>query len=199
MSKSPPPKPTASSPGRRGRPPKLDAEKVVDAALRLLDSEGLSAVSLRRIGRDLRVSHMALYSHFAAKEDLLEAMVARTLDVPATDADSQLPWDEALANVIREIHAALVARPGIAELLVTHEFTGEWVGRVRDRLLSILARAGYDRAQTVDGISVLFNYLLGTVMIETSRRPGGSPSSFDFGLELLVDGLRDRAPVTPGL
>ena len=65
--------------------------------------------------------------------------------------------------------------------------------RVRDRLLAVLDPRGLGEAQTVDGISVLFNYLLGTVMVETSRGLGGSPTSFDFGLQLLIDGLRRTA------
>jgi hypothetical protein len=57
----------------------------------------------------------------------------------------------------------------------------------------MLEPAGLGPALTVDGISVLFNYVLGTVVVETSRGLGGSATSVDFGLELLVDGLRRSA------
>lgn len=177
----------------RGRPQILQHDQIVDTALEIMDADGLEAVSFRRVGTELGVSHMTLYGYFASKESLLEAMVAHTLEVPATEPRDDVEWDVALADAMREIHTALVARPGIAELLVTQELTGEWVGTVRERLLAILKRAGYKRRDTVDGISVLFNYLLGSVMIETSRHRGGSPRSFDLGLELLIDGLRRGA------
>jgi TetR/AcrR family tetracycline transcriptional repressor len=177
---------------RRGRPKKLDFDATVDAALAVLDSNGLDAVSFRRVGSELGVSHMTLYTYFASKEDLLNAMVARTLTVPSFEPPIGRDWDERLAAAMREIHAALIERPGIAELLVTHQFDGAWVGAVRDRLLALLEPARLGEQATIDGISVLFNYLLGTVMVESSRGLGGSPASFEFGLSMLIDSLRRK-------
>ena len=185
---------TTSSEKRAGRPKKLDIEEVVDAALAVLDSDGIDAVSFRRLGSELGVSHMTLYTYFDSKDDLLNAMVGRTLALPGFEpAAKSRRWDTQLLEVMKQIHAALVARPGIAELLVTHEFEGAWVGELRNRLLAVLEPAGLGEALTVDGISVLFNYLLGTVMVETSRGLGGSSASVDFGLQLLIDGLRRAA------
>ena len=184
---------TTSREKRAGRPKKLDLEEIVDAALAVLDSDGIDAVSFRRLGSDLGVSHMTLYTYFDSKDDLLNAMVGRTLALPGFEPAARRRWDTQLLEVMKQIHAALVARPGIAELLVTHEFDGAWVGELRNRLLAVLEPAGLGEALTVDGISVLFNYLLGTVMVETSRGLGGSSASVDFGLELLVDGLRRTA------
>lgn len=178
---------------KRGRPKKLGLDEIVDAALSVLDTDGIDAVSFRRLGSELGVSHMTLYTYFESKEDLLNAMVGRTLALPAFDPSRRVRWDVQLLEAMRQIHGALVARPGIAQLLVTHQFEGAWVGELRGRLLALLEPAGLGEALTVDGISVLFNYLLGTVMVETSRGLGGSPRSVEFGLELLVDGLRRAA------
>ena len=179
---------------QRGRPKKLAVEEIVEAALAVLDADGLDAVSFRRVATALDVSHMTLYTYFDSKEQLLAAMVARTISVPALAPDARRAWEQRLGDAIHEIHAALVARPGIAELLVTHEFDGAWVGEVRSGLLALLEPAGLSPERTVDGISVLFNFLLGTVMVETSRGLGGSPTSFTFGLDLLIDGLaREQA------
>ena len=182
-----------STTARRGRPKLLAIDEVVDAALAVLDADGIDAVSLRRVGSELGVSHMTLYTYFDSKESLLNAMVARTLELPSFVPDPERTWDERLRRAIVEAHGALVARPGIAELLVTHQFDGAWVGKIRDQLLSLLEPAGLGEAGTVDGISVLFNFLLGTVLVETSRGLGGSPKSFEFGLDMLIGGLRVRA------
>jgi TetR/AcrR family transcriptional regulator, tetracycline repressor protein len=183
-----------STPSRRGRPKLLELDDVVDAALAVLDVDGLDAVSFRRIGGELGVSHMTLYTYFDSKDELLNAMVARTLRVPAFDVHGSGPWEARLREAILEIHTALVARPGIAQLLVTQQFDGAWVGEIRDALLALLEPAGLGPQGTVDGISVLFNFLLGTVMVETSRGLGGSPSSFELGLGILIDGLSHTAP-----
>jgi TetR/AcrR family transcriptional regulator, tetracycline repressor protein len=167
----------------------LELDAVVDVALAVLDADGLDAVSFRRIGSELGVSHMTLYTYFASKDELLNAMVARTLHVPAFDVHASGSWQARLRDAIVEIHAALVARPGIAQLLVAHHFDGARVGEIRDALLALLEPAGLGPAGTVDGISVLFNFLLGTVLVETSRGLGGSPSSFALGVDILIDGL----------
>jgi hypothetical protein len=57
-------------------------------------------------------------------------------------------------------------------------------------ILAILRSGGYDERQATDGVSVIFNYLLGAVMIETRRARGGSPSSFELGLRYLITGLK---------
>jgi TetR/AcrR family transcriptional regulator, tetracycline repressor protein len=176
----------------------LDVEQVIDAALAILDAEGLSAVSFRRLSAELGVSHMTLYGYFDAKDDLLEALAARTLEVPAVVHPGAGPWDEVLLAAMLDIHRQLVGRPGIAELLVTRELTGAWMARVRDELVDLLRQAGYSPRRATDGISVLFNYLLGAVMIETHRGRGGSAASFRLGLGYLIDGLRNDVPAPRG-
>lgn len=180
---------------RRGRPKKLELDEVVETALAILDSDGIDAVSFRRIASELGVSHMTLYTYFESKESLLNAMVARTLEVPSLADAKGHRWDSRLEDAMKEIHAVLVKRPGIAQLLVTHQFEGAWVAEVRDQLLALLEPAGLGKQRTIDGISALFNYLFGAVMVESSRGLGGSATSFDFGLGLLIEGLRRAAGI----
>ena len=187
----------------RGRRPILDVEQVVDAALEVLDAEGLPAVSLRRVSAHLGVSHMTLYGYFRSKDDLLEALVARTLAATRGAVDPTLGWEEALLRRMRDVHAALLERPGIAELLITREFTGQALAGVREELLDILRATGCAESRATDGISVVFNYLLGDAMIETRRGRGGSADSFEQGMRYLIAGLRhdlgdDEAVVTAG-
>lgn len=189
---------TGKRPGRPGRRAVLDVERVVDAALAILDADGLEAVSFRRLSSELGVSHMTMYGYFDSKESLLEALVARTLAVPSIRAAVTTPWDEILFDSIQDLHRVLVNRPGIAEILVSQELTGTWVAEVREQLLDILRDGGYDEHQATDGISIIFNYLLGAVMIQTRRGQGGSPSSFGQGLRYLIDGLRSAHPEAAG-
>jgi TetR/AcrR family transcriptional regulator, tetracycline repressor protein len=186
---------TSTTTTRRGRPKKLEFDDVVETALAILDADGIEAVSFRRIAAELGVSHMTLYTYFDSKESLTNAMVARTLEVPALEEAGGRRWDARLDQAMREIHAVLVRRPGIAQLLITHEFEGEWIDEIRSQLLALLEPAGLGKQRTTDGISALFNYLFGTVMVESSRGLGGSETTFDYGLGLLIDGLRRAAGV----
>lgn len=54
-------------------------DRLVEAATKLLDAGGPTAVTLREVGRQAGVSHNAPYKHFAGKEDLLAAVAAREL------------------------------------------------------------------------------------------------------------------------
>jgi AcrR family transcriptional regulator len=180
---------TARPPQRpRGRPKKATLEEIADAALGLLDAEGLEAVSFRRVAAELGVSHMTLYSYLDSKEALLDVVVGRALQVPEL-AHPHGPWRESLREVLIEIHDALVARPGIAELILTQSLDGPWMSAIRERLLGLLRPNGFTRAQAIDAISVLVNYVLGTALVEASRGSGASAKAFGMGLDLLVDGL----------
>lgn len=59
----------------RPRTPLLSRERIVDAALHLIDTEGLDALSTRRLATELSVSGPSLYNHFATKDELLDAVV----------------------------------------------------------------------------------------------------------------------------
>ena len=66
---------------------------MVAAALRIVDEEGLDAVSMRRVGRELGVEAMSLYHHVHDKDDLLMAIRERVLSEfvdPGTDGDWEM-------------------------------------------------------------------------------------------------------------
>jgi AcrR family transcriptional regulator len=72
------------------RPSGLTRDQIVFAAIAIADREGPEAVTMRRIGRDLRVSPMALYWHVASKEDLQALMVDQVegeIEIPAPSGD----------------------------------------------------------------------------------------------------------------
>jgi AcrR family transcriptional regulator len=66
--------------GLRGRPakgprPGLSLERIVAAAVRVADTEGLAAVSMSRVATELGTAPMSLYRYVAAKDELLALMV----------------------------------------------------------------------------------------------------------------------------
>lgn len=77
-------------------------------------------------------------------------------------------------------------------LLPTQSFDRPWGAGIRDRLRALLRPVGFTRAQSVDAIRVLVDYVLGTALVAAGRGSGASARAFGTGLDLLVDGLRDR-------
>jgi TetR/AcrR family tetracycline transcriptional repressor len=103
---------------KRGKPPPLTEQEIVRAALGVIRAEGLDALSMRRLSRELGRSAMAPYWYVADRQQLLD-LVARELlaDVPVPAADSG-PWETRLREVIAAIDARLREHPGIAEVLL---------------------------------------------------------------------------------
>src|ERR1700729_255933 len=80
---------TAGSAADNPSRPKLDREVVVDAALQVADTEGLEAVTIRRLAQELSVTPMALYWHFKDKEALLGAVADRMWDDTVTELERE--------------------------------------------------------------------------------------------------------------
>ena len=58
---------------------KLSRDRVIEAALRIMDEEGLDAVSMRRVAHELGVEAMSLYHHVGDKDELLDGICERVM------------------------------------------------------------------------------------------------------------------------
>ena len=70
----------------------LSRERIVDAAVELVDTEGIDALSLRRLGSSLGAHPTSMYRYFRKKEDLLRAVVDKVLAAVVPDLDPDAPW-----------------------------------------------------------------------------------------------------------
>ncbi|MBY8875404.1 TetR/AcrR family transcriptional regulator [Micromonospora sp. PLK6-60] len=89
--------------GLRGRPPKgprpgLTLARIVEAGVRIADAEGLVAVSMGRVARELGAGTMALYRYVGAKDELLTLMVDAAYGAPPGAADDGPDWRAGLAR-----------------------------------------------------------------------------------------------------
>src|SRR3970040_1197614 len=86
---------------------RLTRERVVEAALRVMDAEGLEAVSMRRLAREGGVEAMSLYNHVRDKDDLIDAICVRVMqDFRFGDPDA--PWLERAGFAAREWRRVLM-------------------------------------------------------------------------------------------
>jgi TetR/AcrR family tetracycline transcriptional repressor len=153
----------AASPARE----RLTRDRVVAAAMHIMDAEGLDAVTMRRIAREVGVEAMSLYHHVRDKEDLLDgicAMVMREFRYP----DEDRPWIEVARDGAREWRRVLREHPNVIAL---------WADRQRpmtelealmpmEFALRVIARAGIDEREGVLVFNVLGGYIMGVVMME---------------------------------
>ena len=172
----------ASDRGRYGR---LNQQRVLTTALALVDREGLSALSMRRLGTELGVEAMALYRYASSKDSLLDGLVeALYLELEerlAADGDEDADWRAGLHRIARATYAVrllavpLARRP--AAVLRDHE-----------RVLTLLRSAGFDEPTVADVFRAFTAWLLGYVSVElrpTVDNPDENDPAFRLGLHRL--------------
>ncbi|MEU1283003.1 TetR/AcrR family transcriptional regulator [Kitasatospora sp. NPDC005856] len=173
----------------RPRTPLLSRERIVAAALRLIDDEGLDALSTRRLATELSVSGPSLYNHFATKDDLLDAVVdsvigevdlsmfgtaagaagaagaaetggaARAAGAAGSVRTAGTAWPEALRDWARSYRAALAAHPNIVPVLAQGPGRRPNALRLADAVFGHLVESGWPRGQATR-IGALMRYFV---------------------------------------
>lgn len=90
---------------------------ILDRALAVADTEGIDALSVRRLARELGVTPMALYWHFDGKEALLHALGDRLLGELDLTVDERVHWTDQLRLVLVSLTGVLRAHPSAAVLI----------------------------------------------------------------------------------
>ncbi|MFA9271947.1 TetR/AcrR family transcriptional regulator C-terminal domain-containing protein [Svornostia abyssi] len=210
---------TGSKP-RRGRPPRLSRPLIVEAALALVDRAGIDGLTMRALARELEADPMAVYRHVRDKEDLLGAMCDQLLvELPPIDLDGA--WEPQVRGLAREIRERFAARPALLPALASAPVTPMSLVLASDAV-TLLVRAGMSPREAAGGFGAVFSYVLGFAVIEAAIPPPAdhealraaalghlgtdeapphidvaielmnSAGDFDFGLDLVLEGLRAR-------
>jgi TetR/AcrR family transcriptional regulator, tetracycline repressor protein len=151
----------------------LTRERVISTALRIMDEEGLDAVTMRRIGRELGVEAMSLYNHVEDKDDILTGICEHVLAqfrVPEVD-----DWGEAARLGAREYRRLLRDHPNVITLMTEQKgaFTNPESLRGYEFALDVFHRAGLQGADAVKAFHAFGGYILGFVTMELGLILGG--------------------------
>jgi AcrR family transcriptional regulator len=103
-----------------GRPKQalISRRTTLEVALRIIDAEGLDALSIRRLGDELNVRGISLYHHFKSKEHILVGACELALAGVRTPNSSNIDWREWLIGNCAEYWRALRAHPNLIPLLM---------------------------------------------------------------------------------
>lgn len=197
---------------RRGKPPVLTEEQIVDAALGVIRNEGLDALSMRRLSRELGRSAMAAYWYVDDKQQLLDLVAKKMLaEVALPDPDSG-SWETRLREVVAAIDAKLREHPGIAEILLQRMLSTD--RRLMNGIMEILLSAGFAGSEIFLSYAMIHTYLFGRYQVvlhadevyeeqrddleDTLARLLPDMTKlrgrdfFTFGLDTIIAGLRAR-------
>jgi TetR/AcrR family tetracycline transcriptional repressor len=177
------------------RPPSisvgLSRDRIVEAALRLIDESGLESFSVREVARMLGVYPTALYWHIAGGRNALLAEVASTTlrDVapPFSVGDDWADWIRTLFHQCRD---SLRHHPNVAPLLGAQLVSNAGVDpALVERALSALTEAGFRGERLVDAYNAVIAAMLGYVTLELSPIPVDDPYGWAKELEHKIRNL----------
>ena len=201
----------------------LTRERVVQAGLRLVDRDGVEALTMRRLGRELGVEAMSLYGYVANKQDLLEGVLARVYaEMPRTD-DTPGPWPERLRTIARRFRGVLLHHPNIVGLVAARPVTGQAGVHMVESTLAALRDAGLDLVQTKQALNVVVGFTVGHVadqvgdgvpvgsadgldaldrelfpnVVERAALDADHDAEFEIGLDVIVAGISRVADPMP--
>lgn len=161
--------------GKAGRPsgrvPRntLSRPRIVDAALALMDADGLEAVTMPRLAERLGVGTMSLYRHIEDKDDLVNAVAERVLSAVAVPDGEPDDWEGRVVGYLRALRAQALAHPALSGILAERGLT---VGPAFDQLEQIhgiLRAAGFSDLGAVRTCYALLTYVFGFVIWELPR------------------------------
>jgi AcrR family transcriptional regulator len=142
----------------------LSRERILRAALDLVDREGVDALTMRRLGRELGVEAMSLYGYVASKEDLVEGVVELVFrQMPLIEPGSPEPWEARVRHHAAVYRAVLLEHPRAVRLVAGRPLVTEGTARFVESALTELRSLGLDMQIALRVLRVLASFTLGHV------------------------------------
>jgi AcrR family transcriptional regulator len=199
----------ADNGGRRSRREPLSVARIARAALTLLDSGGLSAVTMRAVADRLDVEAMSLYRYVANRDRMLDAVIDLVVDELTDDPDVELepsgPWAEWLAAMARGVRRFSRAHPRAFPLIATHPVDAPWLNpplrsaRWVEALLHGLLEQGFTDDQALYAYRIFNTFLLGYLILETSAMAQAAAQPEDGSATLAEDEYPTISRLSAGL
>ena len=184
----------------KGPRPGLSLERIVAAAVRLADAEGLAAVSMSRVAAELGAAPMSLYRHVTAKDELLTLMLDAAYGPypaqPPPEAGPETGWRAGLSRWAWAMRAAIHQHPWVLLIpirgLPTLPNEVTWF----EEGLRCLQDTGLEENEKASAILLVSGYVRNTAMIDADieaavRASGKTPdewmASYAQTITLLAD------------
>ncbi|GIH29643.1 TetR family transcriptional regulator [Acrocarpospora phusangensis] len=155
-------------PPRAQREPGLSRDQIVRAAVELLDTDGLDALSMRKLGAKLGAGATSVYWHVANKDELLE------LAMDEAYAEMVLPpgqtWRETAGTYAYGLRSTILRHSWLASLIGTLPSLGPQALRCAATMLDAFSRGGFRGLDIDYAVSAVVSYTLGATLPEASWR-----------------------------
>ncbi|MEU8780701.1 TetR/AcrR family transcriptional regulator [Streptomyces sp. NPDC048637] len=156
---------------RKREQPALSRSQIVAEAVRLLDEEGIDALSLRRLGTRLNAGATSFYSHVANKDELIELVVDEVYgEIAVPEAQDRDDWRSAVGRCADSLRAAMLRHPWMASVLggVGAAYLGPNMMRISEGMIGMFRAAGFPADEADAAVSTLTSYVIGMAVSEAA-------------------------------
>jgi AcrR family transcriptional regulator len=144
----------------RPKTPLLTRRGIAEAALELIDADGLERLTMRKLAKHLGVEGASLYHHIDSRDDLLDEVTALiNEEIAPVVVDPDAAWQTNLADAAREYRRAFARHPEVLGVIMRRPVRTPSALTTYDRLFTILLRAGWDGAEA-SAIMAALDYLV---------------------------------------
>ncbi|WP_435974956.1 TetR/AcrR family transcriptional regulator [Streptomyces sp. Qhu_M48] len=156
------------APRSGGGPSGLDRDRIVAAAIRMLDEEGLAKLSMRKLAAELNVTAMSLYWYVDTKDDIIEYGVDTVygeIDLDAVDAAGD--WRERIRVLALDYRRMLVRHPWMSPSAGQYLNIGPHAIAVGRKIQEAIADTGLPMDRLPSAMSAIFQFVYGYGTIES--------------------------------
>jgi AcrR family transcriptional regulator len=183
-----------TAPARR----RLSRKRVVAAALRIVDRDGLEGLTMRALGRELGVDPMAVYHWVPSKDRLLGLIVEAVYSEIPLDP-SLLPdgdWRDRFGYAASVFRETLKRHPNALPVMATHPPSASSLTALRpsEFAMGILREAGFAPADAMRGVTAMATMVIGFVLAEVGLPPGAEADVGERATEMLGAMTREEFP-----
>ena len=182
-------------PAKRARDvPALTRERIVQAAVEILDMGGQDGLTIRKLAERLNAGATSLYWHVETRDDVLELALDSVLGEISLPTES-LEWDKELVRLLTEWRWTLLRHPWSTSLFGFRPLLGPNALARSEHLRETLARAGLPEVDVIHAGYTLSNFMLGSVATQVAWQAGDEAAT----RARVASFLRDNATEYPAL
>ncbi|MEV3915024.1 TetR/AcrR family transcriptional regulator [Streptomyces canus] len=178
----------------------LSRHQVVATAIRLLDQEGLGALSMRRLAADVGVAAMSLYWHVPTKDALLEFVMDETLGDLDVSVDPDAEWGSQAEHIAQDLRRIIREHPWMSQLAQSYAMVGPNALAMFETLITLAEKGGFRPPAAYRAVGTLVNFVLGFAADEVKwiikmRESGLKPDDVKaMWLPPMLDALGNNYP-----
>jgi AcrR family transcriptional regulator len=148
-------------------------ERISDAALAIVEEDGLETLTMRGIGARLGVEAMTLYHHVSGKDEILDLLVARVMaEAGAMTGNEGSDWRSLVRDFAVRYRTALLRHAGLLPLVATRPARGSAALKFFEDGLRVLADAGFSPEQCFCIGNAVAMFVIGHALAQAGRTPG---------------------------